>query len=344
MKVLVVDDDRTTREIVRRTLQHAGHDVVVAGDGDEALRAVLEGELSVVVCDWEMPGLTGPELCRRVRASILNRYVYIIVLTARKGTADVIEGLSAGADEFLTKPVEPSELLARVRTGIRIVSLETRELALFALAKLAESRDNETGAHLERVREYSRTIAHALLDREGYAGVVDADFVRNIYLTSPLHDIGKVGIPDSILLKPARLSDREFEIMKQHTTIGAATLDAVLQANPGVEFLRMSRDIALTHHEQWSGKGYPNGLSSEDIPLAGRIVALADVYDALTSRRVYKAAFPHETARSIIIEGRAEHFDPALVDVFLELETAFEDIRRRLGEPGADRGVTAVAA
>ena len=326
MRLLVADDDRVSTELLRRILVHEGYEVTTAANGLEALEAMKHGEFRVLISDWEMPGLTGPELCRRVRAQG-HGSAYVIMLTSRSGAQDMAEALAAGADEFLSKPVETSELLVRVRTGVRLISLESREMALFALAKLAESRDNETGAHLERVREYSRLLASVL--RAGGRAGVDEEFVRNIYLTSPLHDIGKVGIPDAVLLKPARLSDREFEIMKGHTLIGAETLDAVLKVSPGTEFLKMSRDIALTHHEQWAGGGYPHGIRGEDIPLCGRIVALADVYDALTSKRVYKGAFRHEVALGIIVEGSGQHFDPALVAAFLTLQAQFDAVRER---------------
>jgi putative two-component system response regulator len=330
MRILIADDDRVTSALVGRTLVQEGYDVTAVADGDAALAALAGGEFRVLISDWEMPGLTGPELCRRVRRMDTG-YVYVIMLTSRSGTSNIIEALSAGADEFLSKPVEASELLVRIRTGMRLISMETREMALFALAKLAESRDNETGAHLERVREYSRLLARALADR-GHDGV-DDEFVRNIYLTSPLHDIGKVGIPDAVLLKPARLSDREFEIMKGHTLIGAETIDAVLRVSPGAEFLKMARDIALTHHEQWTGGGYPRGLRGDTIPLSGRIVAIADVYDALTSKRIYKGAYPHEIARGIIADGAATHFDPRLVDVFFGLEPHVQAIYDRYAVP-----------
>lgn len=326
MRILIADDDKVTTELLRRTLMHGGYDVTTADNGTRAWDAMSSGDFRVLICDWEMPGLTGPELCRKVRGQC-HANVYVIMLTSRSGASNMAEALAAGVDEFLNKPVEASELLVRVRTGARLISVESREMALFALAKLAESRDNETGAHLERVREYSRLLARPLLAR-GSPGV-DEEFIRNIYLTSPLHDIGKVGIPDSVLLKPARLSDREFEIMKGHTMIGAETLDAVLKLTPEAAFLRMARDIALTHHEQWSGGGYPRGIKGESIPLAGRLVAIADVYDALTSKRVYKGAYPHEVACCIIREGAGTQFDPALVDVFAELQSQFEGVRAR---------------
>jgi putative two-component system response regulator len=197
---------------------------------------------------------------------------------------------------------------------------------------MAESRDPETGAHLERVQSYCRVLAQQLSGMGKYAGEIEPDFVRLLYGTSPLHDIGKVGIPDSVLLKPGRLSDREFDIMKTHTSIGAETLDAALKRFPKTKFLRMARDIAASHHERFDGSGYPAKLVGEDIPLSGRIVALADVYDALTSKRVYKDAFAHEVARGIILKESGSHFDPAIVEAFVAVEQAFIAIRDRFRE------------
>src|SRR5207248_5870327 len=210
-----------------------------------------------------------------------------------------------------------------------VLSLETRDVAIFAMAKLAESRDSETGAHLERVRSYCRILAQQLAQKPKFHDVITAEYIRLIYQTSPLHDIGKVGIPDSVLLKPGRLSDREFEIMKTHAEIGAQTLEAALEQFPGIKFLEMARDIAATHHERFDGTGYPRGLRGADIPLCGRIVALADVYDALTTKRVYKSAFAHDVARSIIIDERGTHFDPDVADAFLAAEMQFIEIRDR---------------
>ena len=226
MRILIVDDDEIALEVLTRALTQAGYQVEAARDGAEALEILREDSCRLVISDWEMPEMNGLELCRRIRREEFSGYIFIILLTSRDGTDNVVEGLSAGADDFLTKPFAQAELHVRLRAAERILSLETRDVAIFAMAKLAESRDPETGAHLERVRAYSRLIARHLAELEKFRTQADAEFVRLIYLTSPLHDIGKVGIPDSVLLKPGRLSDREFEIMKTHTTIGAETLDA----------------------------------------------------------------------------------------------------------------------
>jgi len=329
MRILIVDDDEFSLEALRHALMQAGYEVETARDGKEALEAIHTGGYRLVISDWMMPVMDGLELCRRVRGGEFPGYIYIILLTSRDGTDSVVEGLSAGADDFLTKPFKPAELRVRVRGAERMLSLETRDVAIFALARLAESRDPETGAHLERVRTYSRLIAEHLSKQKEFQKEVDAEFVRLIYLTSPLHDIGKVGIPDSVLLKPGRLSDREFEIMKTHTTIGADTLSAAVQQFPDVGFLRMARDIALMHHERFDGSGYPAGLSGDEIPLSGRIVALADVYDALTSKRVYKQAYAHEISRSMIFDEKGKHFDPAVVEAFAANEGEFLAVRER---------------
>lgn len=332
MRILIVDDNAISLEALRVALRAAGHDVQSAENGREALDIIRGGEHRLVISDWMMPEMDGIELCRRVRSEGLQSYVYFILLTARNGIESVVEGLTAGADDFLTKPFVPDELRVRVRAAERILALETRDVAIFALAKLAESRDPETGAHLERVRTYSRLLAQHLAGEQELGQELDAEYVRLIYLTSPLHDIGKVGIPDCVLLKPGRLSDREFAIMKTHTTIGAETLNAAIRQFPDVAFLQMGRDIALTHHERFDGTGYPSGLRGEEIPLSGRIVALADVYDALTSKRVYKQAITHEISRSLIVDESDKHFDPRIVDAFTYLEHEFIAVREQLAE------------
>ena len=332
MRILIVDDDPMALEMLRHALTRAGHEAETAANGVEAMAILRRGTCRLVISDWTMPEMDGVELCRRIRAADSGGYVYVILLTARNSSQDTVEGLSAGADDFIPKPFNPTELMLRVRIGERVLSLETRDAMIFALAKLAESRDPETGAHLERVCSYSRQLALHLSTLPKFKDQVNDAYVRLIYQTSPLHDIGKVAIPDCVLLKPGRLSDREFEIMKSHTILGAQTLDAALREHPEAGFLRMARDIASSHHERWDGTGYPTRLKGADIPLCGRIVAVADVYDALTTKRVYKGAFVHEVARSLILEERGSHFDPDIVDAFLASEQPFIEIRDRFAD------------
>lgn len=330
--ILLVDDDPACLGMLSDVLSALGIPVETARDGNEALEMIYQGDFRIVLSDWQMPGMSGVELCRRVRQRPLSGYVYFILLTSLERQDNLVSGLRAGADDFITKPFDPEELHIRLRAANRIVSLESRNVIIFALAKLAESRDPETGAHLERIREYCRLLADDLSKQTKYADIVDADYVRTIYLTSPLHDIGKVGIPDNVLLKPGRLTPEEFEIMKQHTLIGYYTLDAALREQPEAAYLRFARDIAGSHHEKWDGSGYPYGLSGENIPLSGRIVAVADVYDALTTARVYKEAFSHEKARAIIREGSGKHFDPDLVEAFFRHEEEIININQRLND------------
>lgn len=326
MQILIADDDRIDLEMLSFSLIQAGHEVETVENGRDALEALRRSRCRMVITDWEMPEMNGLDLCRAIRADQSSGYVYIILLTCHDSHEDAIEGLSAGADDFIAKPFHPGELVVRVHVGERILGLETRDLAMFAMAKLAESRDPETGAHLERVRNYCRVLAECLSRRgkDGYA--MDREQINMLYLTSPLHDIGKLGIPDSVLLKPGRLSDREFEIMKIHTTVGAQTLGAALDEYPDARFLRTARDIAASHHERMDGTGYPNHLAGTDIPLCARITAIADVYDALTSKRVYKSAFRHDVSRSIIVEESGDHFDSEIVEAFLEVEEQFIEI------------------
>ena len=195
-----------------------------------------------------------------------------------------------------------------------------QEAIIFGMAKLSESRDPETGGHLERIRSYCQLIANKLKENKLYPKIIDDDFIEALYITAPLHDIGKVGIPDNILLKKGKLTEQEYELMKQHTIIGAETLQAIAKEFGGIDYLRIGIDIAIAHHEKWDGTGYPYQLKNTNIPLAARILAIADVYDALTTKRVYKRAVPHEETLEMMMENRGKHFDPELLDIFYEIE------------------------
>jgi putative two-component system response regulator len=332
LNVLIVDDDPIAIEMLDYFLQEAGYNVERAANGKQALEKIRTFSPRIIISDVEMPEMNGIELCRAVRERQSTQYTYFILLTCHSDLKSVLLGLDSGADDYLSKPFHHEELRLRLEGGRRLLMLEGRDMMIFSLAKLAESRDSDTGTHLERIREYSKVLATELMNWPKFESVVDAQFVELIYLTSPLHDIGKVGIPDSVLLKPGKLTSEEFEIMKRHTLIGGETLSASANAYPEAGFIKMALDIALKHHERWDGTGYPFQLRGEQIPLCARIVAIADVYDALTTKRVYKDAYTHEEAARIIYDSRGTHFDPDLVDAFAMVEEQMRAIRARLDD------------
>ena len=332
MKILVADDELVSRKKLERLLITLGHDVLVAENGLLGQQLWKKERPRMVLTDWIMPEMDGPELCRHIRAEEGSQYTYIIMITSKEDTQDIVTGIDAGADDFITKPFVKEELLVRMRAGERMVEFETRNLVIFAMAKLAESRDLETGHHLERIRHYAKTIATHLAADQNASTELDGWFVENIFLTSPLHDIGKIGIPDHVLLKNDRLDDDEFEVIKQHTIIGYETLSEALKKEPRAEYLQMSAEIAYAHHERFDGMGYPQGLAGTDIPLSARIVALADVYDALITKRRYKKRYTHATARAIILQGKGSHFDPMVVDAFITCEPQFIKIAERFAD------------
>lgn len=330
MKVLIVDDEKLSRKTLGFYMEKMGYKVVLAENGRQALQCWRDESPKIVLTDWNMPEMDGVELCRTIRGEEGEDYTYLIMVTSREDSGDLVAGFDAGVDDYLTKPVRKDELSARIKAAERIFSLQDKDMVIFALARLAETRDPETGYHLERIQGYSRILALAL-DRSDFPEV-NRQFVETLYATSPLHDIGKVGIPDRILLKPGRLTDKEFSIMKTHSTIGYETLRSAYRKNPRAAYLRMSAEIARSHHERFDGSGYPQGLSGDDIPLSARIVSVADVYDALISKRVYKEAFSHDKTREIIVEGRGTQFDPRLVDAFVSAERDILEVARRFQE------------
>ncbi len=332
MQILIVEDEKISLKTLTLYARSLGYEALAAANGQEAWALWQEHRPQIILTDWNMPVMDGITLCNRVRQAEADDYTYIIMITSRNETADLIQGFESGVDDYLTKPVNKSELAVRLKASERIFSLQSKDTVIFAMAKLAETRDPETGLHLERIQSYCRVLAQKLLERGMYADRINRRFIDDIFATSPLHDIGKVGIPDHILLKPGRLDDDEFNIMKTHTLIGYDTLKSTIEKNPKANFLQMSVQIARSHHEKWDGSGYPDKLSGETIPLAARITAVADVYDALASKRVYKTAFTHEKTKAIISDGRGQHFDPALVDVFFACEDEFAQILEKFKE------------
>jgi putative two-component system response regulator len=331
MKVLVADDELVSRAKLEKLVTTMGYQVLVACNGKEALALWTQHRPDMVITDWVMPEMSGIELIKEIKRLQGDRYCYIIMITSQGDTENLVIGMEAGADDFIAKPFIKEELSVRIRAGERIINFESRDIVIFSMACLAEARDNDTGNHLERIRYYSRVLAEKLAATGNFPQITAA-FIDNIFLTSPLHDIGKIGIPDFVLLKPGRLDDKEYKIMQKHTSIGFDALTTAIEKYPGAEYLRMSAEIAFFHHEKYDGSGYPRGKQADDIPLSARIVALADVYDALVSKRVYKSAMPHDTARSIIVSERGRHFDPVIVDAFISCEDRFIEILEQFNE------------
>lgn len=326
MKILIAEDELVSRKKLEKLLETAGHEPLSAPNGKEALRLWESAHPNMVITDWFMPEMNGLELIQQIRQRQGNRYIYIIMVTSQGGTDNLVTGMEAGADDFITKPYNKEELYVRLKAGERLLNFESRDIVIFSMANLAEGRDSETGNHLNRIRLYSKILAETMLHADNPFVEITPFFIDNIVIASPLHDIGKIGIPDFVLLKPGRLDDREFEIMKSHATIGFEALNKALLKYPAAEYLRMSAEIAQSHHEKFDGTGYPHGKKGTEIPLSARIVALADVYDALVSKRIYKNSFPHEVSKSIIIGDRGTHFDPMVVDAFEKCESSFNHI------------------
>ncbi|RMH20975.1 MAG: response regulator [Acidobacteria bacterium] len=351
--ILVVDDEPAVRELIKSQLEFLGFNARATSDAREAL-AIVNGDTppSLAMLDIEMPGFSGVELLKQIKGS--NEDIQVVMVSGLHDLGTVRKCLRAGAYDYLAKPFELDDLANTAERALerrRLVRQnreyqenlermvdeqteeirETRDIALFTLAKLAESRDSDTGMHLERIAEYSRVLAETMR-LKGHPEI-DADFVGWITTASPLHDIGKVAIPDAILRKPGPLSPEETRIMRTHTTIGGDTLRSVLDKYSSEQtVLRMAMEIAYSHHERWDGEGYPRGLAGENIPLAARLVALADAYDAITSRRPYKAAEEHQEAERRIVVDRERHFDPQVVDAFVACGAELDAIRRRMQE------------
>jgi len=335
-KILVVCG-ASNKSLIETMLHSMEYQVIPAESGDEALQRVEDAQPNVVLLDIMMPGLDVFEVIGRLKEDTVAATTPIVMITSAGDVENRLKALEAGVDEFLTSPVDQVEMQVRLNSLLKVnaynrqllvyqndieaeVARRTQELTrafekikiasldtVYRLSRAAEYKDEDTGAHVERMSHYSSAIARAM--------GLDDEFVENILWAAPMHDIGKIGIPDNVLQKPGKLTDKEWEIMRQHTTIGSEILK-----DADTDFIILAQDIALSHHEKWNGSGYPQGLKGTDIPLAGRIVSLADVFDALTSERPYKKPFPLEKALDIIKEDSGSHFDPDVAEAFLSVE------------------------
>jgi putative two-component system response regulator len=358
--VLIVDDTPENLTLMNGLLRE-DYRTKVANSGARALAlATADPRPDLVLLDIMMPEMDGYEVCRRLKADAATQDIPVIFLTAKVEIEDEQQGFDVGAVDYITKPISPPIVLARVKTQLSLkaaadflrdknayleteVQKRTREVqvvqdvTIMAMASLAETRDNETGNHIRRTQNYVRALAGKLRDHSRFRSQLDDETIELLYKSAPLHDIGKVGIPDAILLKPGKLTPEEFEVMKTHTTLGR---DAILAAerliNAPSTYLRLAREIAHYHQEKWDGSGYPEKLAGEAIPVSARLMAVADVYDALISRRVYKPPFPHDEAVQIIRAGRDQHFDPDMVDAFVAVQGEFKAIAERYADSEAE--------
>ncbi|MFC1953361.1 HD domain-containing phosphohydrolase [Chloroflexota bacterium] len=339
--ILIVADDTEIMQLLEDTLFTSGYEVILSDRSKDTVSIAEEKLPDVIFIETPAPGTDGFEDIRIVKESKITGNIPIIIITDRQEADKRLQALTAGVDDFIIKPLDEAELQARVKSLIKVkayndhigtyreeleteVTKRTQELTrafekikiasldtVYRLSRAAEYKDEDTGAHVQRMSHYSSAIARGM--------GLNEEFIENILWAAPMHDVGKIGIPDRVLLKPGKLDDDEWVLMRQHTTIGAEILK-----DADSDFIRLAAEIALTHHEKWTGGGYPNGITGEDIPLAGRIVALADVFDALTTERPYKEPFPLEKALAIINEGKGTHFDPHVADTFFTIRDEIE--------------------
>jgi len=349
--VLAVDDTLANIDVVKGVLAQ-DYLVQAALSGKMALKIIEKQKPHLILLDIMMPEMDGYEVCRILKSQESTKDIPVIFLTAKAQESDEAKGLSLGAVDYITKPISPPILKERVKNHLilqaskdmlekqnevleeRVIKRtsqlsELQDVAMVAMGALAESRDPETGNHIRRTQRYVKVLAKELAKQDQYKELLTPEVITSLYKSAPLHDIGKVGIEDSILLKPGKLTDEEFDEMKRHTIYGR---DAIAAAESSIDsadnFLVFAKEIAYSHQEKWDGSGYPEGLAGFDIPLSARLMAVADVYDALISKRVYKPPFSHEKAVAIITDGNGSHFEPILVECFLAIANEFKAIAK----------------
>tara|TARA_Y100000034_G_scaffold74848_1_gene89916 strand:+ start:4330 stop:5322 length:993 start_codon:yes stop_codon:yes gene_type:complete len=320
--ILVVDDEPANLRVLKQILQD-NYRLAFAKSGEEALRLTASKQPNLILLDIMMPDMTGLEVCKTLKSSPLTSAIPVIFVTALNHETDEAQGFELGAVDYITKPVSSAVVKARVATHLSLVRAEelkeTRLQIIQRLGRAAEYKDNETGMHVMRMSHYAKVIALAYGFDEARADL--------LLHTAPMHDIGKIGIPDHILLKPGRLTPEEYEVMQAHPQIGADIL-----GEDESELISLAKVVALTHHEKWDGSGYPNGLKGDDIPIEGRIVAISDVFDALTSKRPYKEAWSIEKTLAFLDEQSGQHFDPALVEIFKQQLDKILEIKEKYQE------------
>jgi len=351
--ILVVDDSPDNIILMSRLLKDH-YRTKIATNGEKALKiASSDDPPDLILLDVMMPYMDGYEVCQELKKNPKTSRIPVIFLTAKTDIEDEKRGFEVGAVDYITKPVSAPLVLARVKTHLLLKDsrdflidknqfleheiykrtqeiIAIQDVTIIAMGSLAETRDSETGNHIRRTQNYVKMLAMKLKNNPRFRHILTDENIELLYKSAPLHDIGKVGVPDHILLKPGKLTPQEFEIMEKHTVFGR---DAILAAEKRLEsptsFLTFAREIAYSHQEKWDGSGYPEGLTGDDIPISARLMAVADVYDALITRRIYKPAFAHEESVDIIKNGYAAHFDPDIVDTFIEIEKELYEVAQK---------------
>ena len=352
-KILIVDDTRENIDVIMNVLKK-DYKIIAALNGEKALNLVnSKNPPDLILLDVMMPGINGYEVCKRMKGSEKTKDIPIIFVTAMGEVKDEAKGLELGAVDYLTKPVSPPIVKARIKNHLELkryrdhledlVKIRTRELTLTqevtieSMASLAETRDPETGGHIKRTQNYIKALSKKLQDHPKFKDFLNDETVDLLYMSAPLHDIGKVGVKDNILLKPGPLTDDEFDEMKQHTVYGRDSLLKAEKKLGGNSFLRFAHEIAYTHQEKWDGTGYPQQLKGNDIPLSGRLMAIADVYDALISKRIYKPPMSHQKAVEIIKKESGKHFDPDIVEAFIGINKEFQMIALQFSDTDEEK-------
>lgn len=357
--ILIVDDVPANLSLLGGLL-HSTYTVKAVNHGSKALKVASQEQPDLILLDIMMPDVNGYEVCRQLKAYEHTKHIPVVFLTSSTEVSSEAVGMSLGAVDYITRPINPQILLSRVKAHmadssrahtLRVnneyleyeVRKRARELValqqvtILAMASLAEVRDQDTGNHLRRTQNYIRALGIHLRHHPRFSDYLSSNVIDLLFKCAPLHDIGKVGIPDRILLKPGPYEATEFAIMKTHPALGyEALLHAEAAAGEPMAFLEVAKQIVYSHHEKWDGSGYPQGLTGDAIPIPARLMALADVYDALISKRVYKAGMSHEQATKIIVLGKGKHFDPDVVDAFVELEFEFQEIALRFADSASE--------
>jgi len=353
--VMIVDDTPANIDVLEEILSEHGFKVIAFPRGDLAVKASATSPPDLILMDVMMPVMNGFEVCRRIKEIESLQEIPVIFISALDDLDSKVKAFSEGGVDFITKPFQEGEVLARINAHINIrkmqqkisqynqsleaqVQEQVKEISdsqmstLVAISKLAELRDEYTGKHVERTQIFCRLLAEELRKENEFKDIINDEYIKNIYYAASLHDVGKIGIPDQILLKKGRLEPDEFEVMKTHAEIGRNALQEVLDKYSHNEFIKLGLELTASHHEKWDGTGYPGGLSGEEIPLSARIMALVDVYDALRSRRPYKDPLSHKVSVDIIKKDSGIHFDPAVVFAFMKIEGILSDLFDQMQE------------